>query len=159
MYYLERKQFKPAMMLFGIPMIPCIIGLIISMILQFETKDLICLLVIIGIYLIIAVIFWMLSNRKRYYLSLKDDIMELKFCDVFNGETRLELKFDEIIKFEYYRINSIRGWLMLYSFILPKCVFLTYNENGESQTKFIGYLDLKDVKYLSKITNSELKIY
>ena len=30
MYYLEQKQFKPAMILFSIPFIPCIIGLIID---------------------------------------------------------------------------------------------------------------------------------
>ena len=48
---------------------------------------------------------------------------------------------------------------MLFSYIFPKCVYLTYNVNGEEQTKFIGYLDIGDIKEISKKTNSELKIY
>ena len=43
MYYLDEKQFKPAMILFGIPFIPCIIGLIIVNVLLFEIKLLIML--------------------------------------------------------------------------------------------------------------------
>lgn len=85
--------------------------------------------------------------------------MKLEFYDSINGKTKIELQFDEIIQFEYYRMNSIRGWLMLFSYIAPKCVFLTYNVKGNKQTKFIGYLDIKDVKEISKITNSGLKIY
>ena len=48
---------------------------------------------------------------------------------------------------------------MLYCYVFPKCVYLTYNVNGEEQTKFIGYLDIKDIKEISKITNTDLKIY
>ena len=48
---------------------------------------------------------------------------------------------------------------MLFSYIFPKCVYLTYNANGEEQIKFIGYLDIEDIKEISKKTNSELKIY
>lgn len=159
MYYLEQKQFKPAMILLGIPFIPCIIGLIIVTIMSFEIELLIMLLIILGIYLIMIIILLKLSKRKKYYLFIEDNVMRLEFCDSINGENKLELQFDEIIQFEYYRMNSIRGWLMLFSYIAPKCVFLTYNVNGNKQTKFIGYLDIKDVKEISKITNSDLKIY
>ncbi len=159
MYYLEQKQFKPSMILLGIPFIPCIIGLIIANIMLLKIELLIMLFIILGIYLVIVIILWKLSKRKNHYLLIKDNVMELKFCDFIYGKTKLQLQFDEIIKFEYYRINSIRGWLMLFSYIFPKCVYLTYNVNGEEQTKFIGYLDIKDVKEISKITNSDLKIY
>ena len=159
MYYLEQKQFKPAMILFGIPFIPCIIGLIIANIMLLKIELLIMLFVILGSYLIIVIILWKLSKRKNHYLLIKDNVMELEIYDSIYGKTKLELQFDEIIKFEYYRITSIRGWLMLFSYIFPKCVYLTYNVNGEEQTKLIGYLDIKDVKEISKITNSDLKIY
>ena len=159
MYYLEQKQFKPAMILFGIPFIPCIIGLIIVNIMSFKIELLIMLLIILGIYLTLVIILWKLSIRKKQYLFIEDKVMKLEFYDSINGKTKLELQFDEIIQFEYYRINSIRGWLMLFSYIFPKCVYLTYNVNGDEQTRFIGYLDIKDVKEISKITNSDLKIY
>lgn len=159
MYYLEQKQFKPAMILLGIPFVPCIIGLIIANVMLLKIELLIMLFIILGIYLIIVILLWKLSKRKNQYISIKENVMELVFHDFMNGKTKLELQFDEIIKFEYYRINSIRGWLMLFSYIFPKCVYLTYNVNGEEKTKFIGYLDIKDIKEISKITNSDLKIY
>lgn len=159
MYYLDQKQFKPTMILFGIPFVPCIIGLIIANIMLLKIEWLIMLFIILSIYLIIVIISWKLSKRKNYYLLIKDNIMELNFYDSINGKTKLELQFGEVIKFEYYRINSIRSWLMLFSYIFPKCVYLTYTVNKKEQTKFIGYLDIKDVKDISKITSSDLIIY
>ena len=159
MYYLEQKQFKPAMILFVIPFIPCIIGLIIANILLFKIELLIMLSIIIGVNLIIVIILWKLSKRKKHYLLLKDNEIKLEFLDSVKGKIKLEVQFDEIVRFEYYRINSIKGWLMLFSYIFPKCVYLTYNSNGEEQKKFIGYLDIGDIKEVSIKTNSELKIY
>lgn len=159
MYYLERKKFKPAMILFGTSFIPCIIGLIIANIILFKVELLVMLLLVIFIYLIIVFNLWKLSKRKNYYLQVKEDVIELDFYDSIDGKIKLELQFKQIIKFEYYRINSIKGWLMLFAYIFPKCVYMTYNINGDEQTKFIGYLDIKDIKEISKNTNIELKIY
>ena len=85
--------------------------------------------------------------------------LEISFFDSFEGEITLNLQLNQVIKLEYYRINSIRSWLMLFSYIFPKCVYLTYTVNEKEQTKFIGYLDIKDVKDISKITSSDLIIY
>lgn len=159
MYYLEQKQFKPSMILLGILFVPCIIGLIIANVMLLDFELLIILFIIIVIYLMIIIILWKISRNKNHYILIKDNIMELKFLDSFNGETKFELKFDDIIRFEYFRINSIRGWLMMYTLVYPKSVFLTYNLNGDEQTKHIGYLDINDVKEISKITNSDLIIY
>lgn len=159
MYYLEQKQFKPAMILLGIPFIPCIIGLIIANIMLYKIELLIWLLILLGIYITMVIILWKFSKRKNHYLLIKDDVVELEFFDSFDSRIKLELKFDQITKFEYYRTNSIRGWLMLHSYVLPKCVYITYNLSGEEQTKFIGYLDIKDIKEISNKTNTELKIF
>ena len=159
MYYLEQKQFKPAMILFGIFFIPCIIGIVIANILQFKIELLIILSIIIGVYLIIVIILWKLSKRKNHYLLLKDHEIELEFYDSINGKVKLEVQFEEIVRFEYYRMNSIKGWFMLFVYTFPKCVYLTYNASGKEQTKFIGYLDIGDMKEISKKTKSELKIY
>lgn len=159
MYYLEQKQFKPAMILFGIPFIPCIVGLIIANIILFKIELFILLLVIIFIYVIAVMSFWKLSRRQNHYICVKESNIELEFCDFVNGETKLELQFNQITKFEYYKITSIRSWLMLFSYVFPKCVYITYILNGEEQTKFIGYLDAKDIREISNKINTELKIY
>ena len=107
MYYLEQKQFKPAMILLGIPFIPAIIGLIIANIFLFKVQLFIILLAIIGIYLIMVACLWKLSQRKKHYLLVKDNAIEIQCYDSISGETKLELPFEEIVGFEYYRINSI----------------------------------------------------
>ena len=159
MYFLEQKQFKPLMILLGIPFIPCIIGLICINIMDFNFNYLFILLIILLIYLTLIFVLWRLSKKKNNYILVKDDKVELEFHDSFEGKIKMELKSNQISKFEYYRINSIKGWLMIHSYVCPKCVFLTYNIKGEEQTKFIGYLDLEDIKEIAKITNSELVIY
>lgn len=159
MYYLEQKQFKPGMILLGIPFIPCIIGLVIVNIKLFKIELLIMLLTVSVIYLTIILVLWKISKKREKYLLLKDNKIELGIYDPAIGKTKLEIEYNQIIKFEYYRINSIRGWLMLFSYVFPKCVYLTYNEKGVEQTKFIGYLDIQDIKEISQKTNSELIIY
>ena len=62
-------------------------------------------------------------------------------------------------KVEYYRIISLRGWLALHSFVFPKCIFITYDLEGEELREFIGYMDCKDVKEIFQKTDIELKIY
>lgn len=158
MYYLEQKQFKPAMILFGIPFIPCIIGLIVANVILFKVELLIILLTVLSVYLTIVFILWKLSKRKNHYLLLKKDGLDISFHDFTNGKVQLELSFDQITKIEYYRINSLKGWLMLFSNVFPKCVYITYNINGKEQTKFIGYMDIKDVKEVAN-NNIKLKIY
>ena len=159
MYYLENKQFKPAMILFGIPFIPSIIGLIIANIMVFEIELLIVLLLVLVVYITIVLILWKISKRKNHYLLLKNDEIEIVFHDFFNGKTKLELPYNKIKNIEYYRITSLKGWLMLFSYVFPKCVYITYEINGEEQTKFIGYMDYKDVKEVAKNNNIEIKIY
>lgn len=159
MYFLEQKQFLPAMILFGIPFIPSIIGLVFANLFFFRIQLLIILILILSIYLSIILILIKLSKRTRNYLLLKDNNIEIAFLDSDIGIVKLDIPFKKIKKIEYYRITSLKGWLMLHSFIYPKCVFLTYDVKGEEFTKFIGYMDLKDVKEVAKKSNILLKVY
>lgn len=156
MCYLEQKQFIPAMILLGIPFIPCIISLIIANIILFKVELLIVLLIILMIYLTIVFILWKLSRRKNHYLLLKEDEVEIVFHDFSNGKEKLNLSVNQIIKIEYYRITSIKGWLMLFSYIFPKCLYITYKINEVENTKFIGYMDLKDIKKIA--TDKKIKL-
>ena len=159
MYYLEQKQFKPEMVLFGILFIPCIFGLVIANIMLFKIQLLVILLIVLAIYLTLVFVLWKLSKRKNYYFSIMDDRVEIVFHDFTIGKTKLELQFNQIVKMEYYRMSSVKGWLMLYSYIFPKCVYITYNIEGKLQTKFIGYMDIKDVKEIANTINAEIRVY
>ena len=51
MYYLEQKQFKPAMVLFGLLFIPILIGINIANVVFFRVELLIVSLVVLIVYL------------------------------------------------------------------------------------------------------------
>ena len=156
MYYLEQKQFKPAMVLFGLLFIPILIGINIANVVFFRVELLIVSLVVLIVYLSIILFFWRLSKRKEHYLLINKNGVEILFHDSIRGKIKVELSFEQIIKIEYYRINSIRSWFMLYSYVFPKCVYITYKIGGEEQTKFIGYMDLKDIKQIANDKNIKL---
>ena len=156
MYYLEQKQFKPAMVLFGLLFIPILIGINIANVVFFRVELLIVSLVVLIVYLSIILFFWRLSKRKEHYLLINKNGVEILFHDSISGKIKVELSFEQIIKIEYYRINSIRSWFMLYSYVFPKCVYITYKIGGEEQTKFIGYMDLKDIKQIANDKNIKL---
>lgn len=161
MYYLEQKQFMPSMILFGILFIPLIIGLLFATILSFDIAKLIILFVFLVLYILTILYFWKESRIKDFYLLLKNGGVEIVFFDCMEkGKVKLDLSSEQLLKIEYYRIISIIGWLTIpQSLIFPKCVFITYNIDGEIKEKFIGYMNTKDVKKVSKITNTELKIH
>lgn len=159
MYYLDQKVFKPAIILLSIPFIPSIIALIIASSMFFKAEVLIILCSILIVYFSIVIILFIVSRKKKHYLHVQDDKVKIMFNDVFTGETKLELYYSDIIRMTYYRINSIKGWLMLFSYIFPNCVYITYSTNGEEQTKFIGYMDFRDVKAITKSKDIELIIH
>lgn len=159
MYDLDRKQFKPAMIIWFFPWVPCIAGLALYNAMHFCMEVTIMLSIILIAYVAVVISLWKLSTKGIHYILLKQNVVELKFHDFMDGETKLNLQFDQIVKFEYYRISSIKGWLMLFSFTLPKCVYITYNAEDKVQKKLIGYLDLKDIKEISSCVGVELRIY
>ena len=159
MYYLEQKQLTPALTLLSFLFIPCIIGLTLLNIISFKLGLLILLLIISGIYLTLIFVFLKLCKKQNHYLLIEKDRVEIAFLDFTDGENKIELKFDQILKLEYYRINSIRGWLMLFSYILPKCVYITFILEDKVQKKFIGYMDIDDVEKISNTIGIQPQIF
>lgn len=159
MYYLEEKQLKPAIILFSVPFMPVIIALAISSMVFLTIELFIVLLFTLVVYVSGIMIFWKLSRRKKYYLLLKENELEMVFHDFSTGEEKLSLYYSEIKEIIYYRITSVRGWLMLFSYVLPKCVYISYVSQGKEQTKFIGYMNYEDIKEIAKNKNLNLRIY
>ena len=159
MYYLEEKQFAPSMILSGIIFVPMIVAAIIANILSIETDLTILLLGLLIGFVVVTLINWKLCQRKNHYLLLKETELEISFLDHFHGETLIKLPFDCVAKIEYHRLNSLKGWLMLFSFTYPRCVCMTYIVNEKEETKFIGYLTYKDVKNVAEKMNTKLVVY
>ena len=160
-YYLERARFLPEMILCGIVMIPSIIGLVYVSIVDFNIATLVTLAAFVVSYFLIIVFSKKTSKRKDEYLLLKDTDVEIVYHDSILVKVHLELHYNQIKQFHYYRMNFIRSWcrFIFLLHIYPKCVFITYSIDEKEHTKFIGYLDYSEAKEISEVTNSEFIVH
>lgn len=84
-----------------------------------------------------------LSKSKKYYLHLdENNIITIKYPNV-NNTLDLKIHVREIVKIEYYKISSIKSWCMLFNYVCPQCVYITYLSDGIEVCKHIGYPNFK----------------
>lgn len=159
MYYLEEKQFKPAIIMFSILFIPIIVAVTIAISFSYQIELLVILFVVILVYLTLTFIIWRISARKTYYLQVNKETINICYPNINNENCKLELLYKEIKKIDYYKITSLAGWMMLFNYAFPKCVFITYVKNGKEKTDFIGYLDLYDIKQIANNNQIQLVVH
>ena len=153
MYNLSEKQFKPCIIFMSILFLPLISSLIVVLILHFTICVLIVFLILLSLYVFLIILFRKLYNKENTNLILYENKMVINYPNVNNCKNSLELNYDDIIKLEYYRLSSIVSWFQLvYNYVLPKCVFITYDKNYDVRCELMGHMDLKDIK---KIANEK----
>ena len=57
--------------------------------------------------------------------------MEIVYPNIGSGKGKINIEYDKIIRFEYYKITSIRAWLQLYNYVTPQCVYITYTDDDD----------------------------
>lgn len=65
MYFLEKKQFKPSVILLSVIFLPIIITIIIAICLTFKKELLLALFTIVLIYSVLIIVFWKISQCKN----------------------------------------------------------------------------------------------
>lgn len=159
MYYLRPREFLGLAIICSILFVPIIIVSIILCIISFEIKALIILLVSFAIYLLIMFICWKVTRNKDCYLLVKENGLEM-VIEGLSGKEKLELKYNQIIKIEYYKITSITNWIFVFfQFFCIRCAYITYIANAEEVTKLIGCLSYKEIKEIAQKTNIKLKVH
>lgn len=159
MYYLRPREFLELAIICSILSVPINIGLIISCIISFALDLLIILLVSFAIYLLIMFICWKVTRNKDYYLLVKENGLEMVIEELGSNE-KLELKYNQIIKIEYYKITSITNWIFeFFQIFCIRCAYITYIANAEEVTKLIGCLSYKEIKEIAQKTNIKLKVH
>lgn len=159
MYYLRPREFLGLAIICSILFVPIIIVSIILCIISFEIKALIILLVSFALYLLIMFICWKVTRNKDYYLLVKENGLEM-VIEGLSGKEKLELKYNQIIKIEYYKITSITNWIFVFfQFFCIRCAYITYIANAEEVTRLIGCLSYKEIKEIAQKTNIKLKVH
>ena len=102
---------------------------------------------------------WKVTRNKDYYLLGKENGLEMVIEEIGNNE-KLELKYNQIIKIEYYKITSITNWIFeFFQIFCIRCAYITYIANAEEVTRLIGCLSYKEIKEIAQKTNIKLKVH
>jgi hypothetical protein len=139
--------------LWGIFFGPYCVACIIGTILDFTITMLIVTLCLVLVYAVVVFIIWKVDNREKRLLIIKEDSFVV-------GD--FELRFDEIIRIDYYRITSIKVWCLMsidMEFLQNEVYLVQINKWGNEFPVLIGCLDYKDAKEIAKKTNTKLKVY
>lgn len=158
MYYLNKNQLLPSVVFFSTLILPFIIALIIAYAVEPKIEILLILLSLSLVYVVIILVMFCISRQKKWFILVEDESVQIRYLDNFKGDTKIRLKYEEIKQIEYYRINTIRGWTVLQSYVFPQSVFITFVYDGVEQKKFIGYLDKKAIQNFAE-KNIQIKIH
>ena len=145
----HKRLFFPVFCLVSAIFIPLFVLSLLAIILVESSVGYICITTLFLVYIgIVISIKFGISKNKDCFTVTQDAIC---FNHYHKGEsTRTLIPFSQIIQVDYYRMGSIISWfLCLHSFVLPRCVFVTYTETtGEEKTVLLGYILKKDAESL-----------
>ena len=149
MIYLNIGFFKSSFILFSFISLPLAIACFVLTFIDFRWELLIVSLVIFLGYCAIVLGLYKKSRNQKYYLCVREgDIVEINYTNIQSTSEPLKLNRENIVKFEYYKITSVKAWCMLYNYVCPQCVYITYLNDGEELCRHIGYPKYEDIQQL-----------
>ena len=155
MIYLNSGFFKPMFIILSISLLPLTVACWWLTLASFEIERFIVSLIMLLSYIAVIILTYRYSKSKKNYISKEtDNVLFIYSLDFFHNTKFLKLDICNIVKIEYYKISSIRGWCMLFNYLFPQCVFITYLSDGKEVCQHIGYPNFKEI---SKFCN-DLKI-
>ena len=107
MHYLNKNQFKPAVIFFSMLFLPPIIALIIAYAVVLEIVLLIIMLSFSLVYIAIIITMLCISKNKKWFILIEEDYVQIQYLDNFQGEINIKINYEEIKQIEYCRITSI----------------------------------------------------
>lgn len=112
----------------------------------FSVEIIVAMLISVGCYLGVVLVFYLLSYLDKHYIYINDTSMTYRALGDAHPVT---VSCSDIIALEYYRLFSLKSWLMLLStFVAPQALFLIYSDGENSQTTLLGYITKKQLKQI-----------
>ncbi len=158
MINLSRAQFKPAVILLSVLFVPLMLAAFVLCLLDY-TFDIFMLFVCLTVcYTTIIIIMSKVLKRSKYCLVLFDAYLEATYPNLGKRCGRIQVKYEDIVRLEYYKISSLKSWLLLFNYVVPQSVFITYKCNNEIITELLGYMQYEEIKKLTAEKGIALKI-
>ena len=159
MISLRSAQFKPMAILISVAFLPLIIFGSIFVLLQRNIGAMIVFMSLSCVYALCMVICRKCVKSEKYYLMLHERYLEIVYPNIGSGKGKVNIEYDKMIRFEYYKITSIRAWLQLYNYVTPQCVYITYTDDEKEKCELMGYMNVEDIKKISAEYGVEIKLY
>lgn len=159
MIYLNSAQFRPLAIIISLTMLPLVFSIGVLTIIDFRIEILLIFLIFLVSYLIVIFMIYKNSLSNKYYLNANNEYIEIKYPNVGGMSGELVVDYDNIIKIEYYKISSIKSWLMLFNYVCPDCAYITYKHNNKEICEHIGYAKYKDLRALCNEKGINLIVY
>ena len=144
MIYLYKGFFQPTFILISVALLPINIGLWILSFSPFRIEILITSIVFSFFYIISILGIKKLSSSKKNYLYSEGSNIVIKHAN----SSPNSINRSDILHIEYYKLLSIRGWLLLISNICPQSAFITYLYEGKNVCHHVGYPNFNELRKL-----------
>ena len=158
MVYLNKGLFAPQIMLMSILFVPITIVCTLSFLGEFQLPLFILFLVCLAFSCVWTLLAFKSSKSRKYTMQVIEGNIIINFPNLNRESQDLVLNHDSIVRMEYYRLFSMRGWCMLHNYVLPQCLYLIYVCNGKEICKHIGYPDFQDIQDFCQALDIELII-
>lgn len=157
MYYLSEGAFQPLCIMINTPMTIFVILYLFSSS-SFILK-LIFTLSLLFFTLGMDIITYAICNSKRYYMLFCPDCLKIKYPNISKTSDEIILEYQNIKQIDFYGMTSIKAWAMLFNYICPNSVFVTYCDFNETREVFIGYLKPVHIRELKSERNLKVVIH
>lgn len=147
MIFLNIGLFKPSCILTSVVILPITIASWVLVFANFKIGLFVVSLLMLLCYF--AIVFWLYkySKTEKYYLFEEDNVLIINYPKV-DGKCYSQINVCSILKMEYYKISSAKSWCMLYNYVSPQCVYITYVVDGKEVCQHIGYPEFNKISKL-----------
>lgn len=158
MISLSHAQFKPTVILLSLIFVPLILATLILCLLD-NMFDIFMLFVCLTVsYTLIIIILSKIFKRNKYCLVLYDAYFVATYPNLGKRCGHIQVTYEDIVRLEYYKISSLKSWLLLFNYVVPQSVFITYKCKNEIITELLGYMEYEEIKKLTAEKGISLKI-
>ena len=145
--------FKSAFLLLSALLLPANLICLILTIKDFRIELMLVTLFFLIVYSTLILTVYRLSNNEKYFVDITGDIVTVKHP---YHQQNLKLDRNDVTCISYYKLSSIKSWLLLHNFVTPQAVYLTYKINEVEKSIHIGYCNYENLYSFCDAANIEL---
>jgi len=140
MVNLSSGVFKPMCILASCLFLPLILCCLTLSFINISLQIFLVALFLFLCYVVILFLIYKDSRKEDHYLHLLDNRLVIYYPNLGKASP-LSIEISKIVSIEFYKISSIKAWLLLFNYVCPQCAYINYKMGEKEECKLIGYPD------------------